>query len=167
MPTVLNVLMVVMRYRYGVPGTSARRFEEVMRTTAPQRFEQDRDLLHHLTTLIPPTLLMNNGKSSILMSLWHTETTFTGLSVFVTGIIPAHPLQHFAGVKVVHTVQHEGEFIVTFPKAYHSGFSLGWNAAEAANFAVMDWLPYGFEAVESYAKVCLGPHAAARRCPCA
>ena len=53
----------------------------------------------------------------------------------------------------MHTVQHEGEFIVTFPKAYHSGFSLGWNAAEAANFAVMDWLPYGFEAVESYAKV--------------
>ena len=75
--------------------------------------------------------------------------------MFVTDITCAHPLQHFAGVKVVHTVQHEGEFIVTFPKAYHSGFSLGWNAAEAANFAVMDWLPYGFEAVESYAKVCL------------
>ena len=87
--------------------------------------------------------------------------------MFVTDITCAHPLQHFAGVKVVHTVQHEGEFIVTFPKAYHSGFSLGWNAAEAANFAVMDWLPYGFEAVESYAKVCLGPHAVARMCPCA
>ena len=55
---------------------------------------------------------------------------------------------------MVHTVQHEGEFIITFPKAYHSGFSLGWNAAEAANFAVMDWLPYGFEAAEAYAKVC-------------
>lgn len=87
--------------------------------------------------------------------------------MLVTGIICANPLQHFAGVKVVHTVQHEGEFIVTFPKAYHSGFSLGWNAAEAANFAVMDWLPYGFEAVESYAKVCLSPHAVARMCPCA
>ena len=47
--------------RYGVPGSSARRFEEVMRTTAPQRFEQDRDLLHHLTTLTPPPLLMHNG----------------------------------------------------------------------------------------------------------
>ena len=54
---------------------------------------------------------------------------------------------------MVHTVQHEGEFIVTFPKAYHSGFSLGWNAAEASNFAIMDWLPFGFEAVEAYAKV--------------
>ena len=61
-----------------------------------------------------------------------------------------------AGVKVVRTVQHEGEFIVTFPKAYHSGFSLGWNVAEAANFAVMDWLPYGFEAAEAYAKVSFG-----------
>lgn len=54
-------------------------------------------------------------------------------------------------------MQHEGEFIVTFPKAYHSGFSLGWNAAEAANFAVMDWLPYGFEAAEAYAKVLIAP----------
>ncbi len=51
-------------HRYGVPGSSARRFEEVMRMTAPQRFEQDRDLLHHLTTLTPPPLLMHNGKSS-------------------------------------------------------------------------------------------------------
>lgn len=71
--------------------------------------------------------------------------------------LPASDISHkfvgHAGVKVVHTVQHEGEFIITFPKAYHSGFSLGWNAAEAANFAVMDWLPYGFEAVESYSKV--------------
>lgn len=47
--------------RYGVPGSGARRFEEVMRMTAPQRFEQDRDLLHHLTTLTPPPLLMHNG----------------------------------------------------------------------------------------------------------
>ena len=65
----------------------------------------------------------------------------------------SHMTVSHAGVKVVHTVQHEGEFVITFPKAYHSGFSLGWNAAEAANFAVMDWLPYGFEAVESYSKV--------------
>ena len=48
--------------RYGIPGSGARRFEEVMRMTAPQRFQQDRDLLHHLTTLTPPPLLMNNGE---------------------------------------------------------------------------------------------------------
>lgn len=60
---------------------------------------------------------------------------------------------HCAGVRVVHTVQEPGEFIVTFPKAYHGGFSHGWNAAEAVNFATLDWLPYGLEAVRRYAKV--------------
>lgn len=54
---------------------------------------------------------------------------------------------------MVHTVQEPGEFIVTFPKAYHGGFSHGWNAAEAVNFAVLDWLPFGLEAVRRYAKV--------------
>lgn len=53
----------------------------------------------------------------------------------------------------MHTVQEPGEFIVTFPKAYHGGFSHGWNAAEAVNFAVLDWLPFGLEAVRRYAKV--------------
>ena len=69
--------------RYGVPGSSARRFEEVMRTTAPQRFEQDRDLLHHLTTLTPPPLLMHNGtcKYSTLMLL----ISYTRRSVYTAG----------------------------------------------------------------------------------
>jgi JmjC domain, hydroxylase len=60
-------------------------------------------------------------------------------------------------VRVVHTVQEPGEFIVTFPKAYHGGFSHGWNAAEAVNFAVLDWLPFGLEAVRRYAKVHVPP----------
>ena len=140
-----------------------------MRMTAPQRFQQDRDLLHHLTTLTPPPLLMNNGEllltastercshlanaadnaSTDNVSCSHCllQSTLGGLGVKCFNSC-------ITGVKVVHTVQHEGEFIVTFPKAYHSGFSLGWNAAEAANFAVMDWLPFGFEAMESYSKVC-------------
>ena len=58
---------------------------------------------------------------------------------------------------MVHTVQEPGEFIVTFPKAYHGGFSHGWNAAEAVNFAVLDWLPFGLEAVRRYAKVHILP----------
>ena len=58
---------------------------------------------------------------------------------------------------MVHTVQEPGEFIVTFPKAYHGGFSHGWNAAEAVNFAVLDWLPFGLEAVRRYAKVHVPP----------
>ena len=59
-----------------------------------------------------------------------------------------------AGVHVVHAVQEPGQFIVTFPRAFHSGFSHGWNCAEAVNFAPLDWLAYGAEAVQHYCKVC-------------
>lgn len=54
------------------------------------------------------------------------------------------------GVNVFKAIQQEGEIIVTFPRAYHGGFSHGWNCAEAVNFATMDWLPHGRSAVESY-----------------
>jgi histone demethylase JARID1 len=36
-------------------------------------------------------------------------------------------------VPVYHLLQHPGEFVVTYPKAYHAGFSHGWNLAEAVN----------------------------------
>lgn len=43
--------------------------------------------------------------------------------------------------------------VVTWPKAYHCGFSHGWNCSEAINFAPFDWLPKGFEAIGKYCKV--------------
>ncbi|CAG9461077.1 unnamed protein product [Pedinophyceae sp. YPF-701] len=55
-----------------------------------------------------------------------------------------------AGVKVVRAVQRPGEFIVTFPEGFHGGFSHGWNCAEAVNFALVDWLPAGREAMLKY-----------------
>jgi len=55
-----------------------------------------------------------------------------------------------AGVPVVRTDQRAGEFIVTFPRAYHSGFNQGYNFAEAVNFSMADWLPVGRACVEHY-----------------
>jgi hypothetical protein len=54
------------------------------------------------------------------------------------------------GVELLHTVQHAGEFIVTFPAAFHCGFSHGFNCAEAVNIGDAEWLAYGRSAVESY-----------------
>lgn len=40
------------------------------------------------------------------------------------------------GIKVFKAVQNPGDLIVTLPKGYHSGFSLGNNMSEAVNFSV-------------------------------
>ena len=65
------------------------------------------------------------------------------LQHLVTLISPA-ALQE-ANVPVVRTDQHAGEFVVTFPRAYHGGYNAGFNLAEAVNFSTSDWLPLGRE----------------------
>lgn len=59
----------------------------------------------------------------------------------VTILSPARLVRH--GVPVTRLTQHAGEFVVTFPAAYHAGFNLGFNCAEAVNFAPPNWIPYG------------------------
>jgi len=54
------------------------------------------------------------------------------------------------GVRINHTVQQPGEFIVTLPQAYHGGFSHGFNCSEAVNFAPADWLPFGRASIQRY-----------------
>ncbi|KAK1353391.1 hypothetical protein POM88_052526 [Heracleum sosnowskyi] len=56
------------------------------------------------------------------------------------------------GVPVYRVVQHSGEFVLTFPRAYHAGFNRGFNCAEAVNVAPIDWLEHGQCAVELYSK---------------
>ncbi|XP_056854160.1 putative lysine-specific demethylase JMJ16 isoform X2 [Raphanus sativus] len=57
-----------------------------------------------------------------------------------------------AGVPVHRCVQHAGEFVLTFPRAYHAGFNCGFNCAEAVNVAPVDWLPHGQIAIELYSQ---------------
>uniref|UniRef100_H2Y6C6 [histone H3]-trimethyl-L-lysine(4) demethylase n=1 Tax=Ciona savignyi TaxID=51511 RepID=H2Y6C6_CIOSA len=57
------------------------------------------------------------------------------------------------GVRVVRTNQCAGEFMITFPRAYHAGFNQGYNFAEAVNFCPADWVPVGRQCVAHYRKM--------------
>jgi hypothetical protein len=60
-----------------------------------------------------------------------------------TYLISPEKLKSQFGIKVNKLVHHEGEFVITYPYGYHSGFNLGYNCAESVNFAIEDWLNYG------------------------
>ncbi|GAA53458.1 lysine-specific demethylase 5B [Clonorchis sinensis] len=106
---------------YGVPTASADAFEAAMRTEVPELFESSPDLLHHMTTMLPPDRLTAHG-------------------------VPVYKLNQCAG-----------EFVVTFPRAYHAGFNQGFNFAEAVNFCPADWFEMGQYCIEHYAVVHRAP----------
>ncbi|KAI4351417.1 hypothetical protein L6164_005786 [Bauhinia variegata] len=51
-----------------------------------------------------------------------------------------------SGIPCCRLIQKPGEFVVTFPRAYHVGFSHGFNCGEAANFGTPQWLTVAKEA---------------------
>jgi jumonji domain-containing protein 2 len=48
--------------------------------------------------------------------------------------------------------QEPGEFMITFPYGYHSGYNHGFNIAESTNFASPRWVEYGKRAVKCYCR---------------
>ncbi|XP_031395287.1 lysine-specific demethylase JMJ706-like [Punica granatum] len=117
---------------YGVPGHAALDFEKVARE-------------HVYTT----DILSSEGEDGAFDVLLGKTTLFP----------PNILLEH--NVPVYKAVQKPGEFVVTFPRAYHAGFSHGFNCGEAVNFALGDWFPLGAVASRRYAllnRVPLLPH---------
>ncbi|GMM37735.1 histone demethylase [Saccharomycopsis crataegensis] len=53
-------------------------------------------------------------------------------------------------VECYYANQRAGEFIITFPKCYHSGFNCGFNVNEAVNFSNNGWLKFGINALDNY-----------------
>ena len=69
----------------------------------------------------------------------HHMTTQISVSRLVANKVPVYQVK-----------QNEGTFVITFPKAFHCGFSYGFNCGEAVNFAPPDWLPFGDDAERRY-----------------
>ena len=68
----------------------------------------------------------------------------------IVTLVPPALLRDAHGVEVFQTLQEPGEFVVTWPRAYHAGFSHGYNVGEAVNFGTAEWVPMGRIAVEHY-----------------
>ncbi|XP_010530011.1 PREDICTED: lysine-specific demethylase JMJ706 isoform X2 [Tarenaya hassleriana] len=117
---------------YGIPGSAALKFEKVVRECV---YSDD--------------ILSTTGEDGAFDVLLGKTTLFP----------PNILLDH--DVPVYRTIQKPGEFIVTFPRAYHAGFSHGFNCGEAVNFAMGDWFPFAAIASSRYAhlkRVPLLPH---------
>jgi len=48
-----------------------------------------------------------------------------------------------SGITVHKCIQNPGEFVITKCASYHAGFNMGFNCAEAVNFALKNWVDYG------------------------
>ncbi|MQM12799.1 hypothetical protein Taro_045718 [Colocasia esculenta] len=107
---------------YGIPGYAASGFEKVVQ--------------HHVYAR---EILSTDGEDAAFDVLIGKTTMFP----------PNILLQH--NVPVYKAVQKPGEFVITFPRAYHAGFSHGFNCGEAVNFAIGDWFPLGAVASWRYA----------------
>ncbi|KAK6606201.1 JmjC domain-containing protein [Botrytis cinerea] len=71
---------------------------------------------------------------------WNLGNEFLRHKTFL--ISPQHLLSNY-NIKVNKIVHRPGEFVITFPYGYHSGYNLGYNCAEAVNFGLPSWLEYG------------------------
>lgn len=71
--------------------------------------------------------------------LLHQLVTICNPSSLIEDKVPVHRVNQYAG-----------EFVVTFPRAYHTGFNQGLNFAEAVNFAPADWLRLGRNCMDHY-----------------
>ncbi|KAL2237829.1 UNVERIFIED_CONTAM: Lysine-specific demethylase [Sesamum indicum] len=107
---------------YGIPGHAALHFEKVVR--------------EHVYNC---DILSADGEDGAFDVLLGKTTLFP----------PNILLEH--DVPVYRAVQKPGEYVITFPRAYHAGFSHGFNCGEAVNFAIGDWFPLGSIASRRYA----------------
>eukprot|EP00629_Pelagomonadales_sp_RCC1024_P003224 CAMPEP_0119266428 /NCGR_PEP_ID=MMETSP1329-20130426/4916_1 /TAXON_ID=114041 /ORGANISM="Genus nov. species nov., Strain RCC1024" /LENGTH=507 /DNA_ID=CAMNT_0007266307 /DNA_START=264 /DNA_END=1787 /DNA_ORIENTATION=+ len=73
--------------------------------------------------------------------LHHMNTMFSPLQLAVMD------------VPVYRLCQAPGEFVITFPQAYHGGFSYGFNCGEAVNFAMPHWIEHANLANERYRRI--------------
>lgn len=70
------------------------------------------------------------------------------LHQLVTLLSPETLTSH--GIECYYADQEPGEYVITYPRVYHSGFNCGFNFNEAVNFTMGNWLSFGKSSIDTY-----------------
>ncbi|KAL0054042.1 hypothetical protein WJX82_002859 [Trebouxia sp. C0006] len=117
---------------YGVPASDADAFEAVARK-------------HVYTEAVAAALA--EGKSEAEVAAAVHAALLGKTTMFTPKLLTDN------GVLVTRVVQAPGEYVITFPRAYHGGFSNGFCIGEAVNFSIGDWFPFGLDAAQRYRRL--------------
>lgn len=117
---------------YGVPASDADRFERVARDSVYSR---------------AVARLQAAGASEA--EVWsQVERALMGKTTMFSPRLLVE-----AGVRVCRAVQCVGDYVLTFPRAYHAGFGNGFQVGEAVNFGMGGWWPFGEDARQRYRRL--------------
>lgn len=97
-----------------MPASAAEHFEKVMKEAVPDLFLKHPDLLHLLITMVSPAVLSENKVIYYIYIYIYYHFYFCTLYIYCGMQVP-----------IVRAVQEPGQYVITFPKAYHAGFSHG------------------------------------------
>ncbi|KAK7363926.1 hypothetical protein VNO77_06091 [Canavalia gladiata] len=140
-----------------IEGMKVAPFRVILRTTLEKNFSRLPQSTLCLVDKEIPGITDSMLYIGMLFSMlaWHVEDHYLySINYHHSGAnkirysVPAHAASQFENVALHHV---PGEFDITFPRAYHAGFSNGFNWGEAVNFAIGDWFPPGAAASMRYA----------------
>lgn len=114
---------------YGVPAAAANAFELAAAQTVYRK---------------PCEAMLRSGCTQVQCMQRVAKTLMAKTTMISPKLLQAR------GVPVYRAVQEVGSYVITFPRAYHGGFSCGFNVGEAVNFATLDWWPFGHYARSLY-----------------
>jgi JmjC domain, hydroxylase/C5HC2 zinc finger len=139
---------------YGVPSSGASNFEALVRMVRLLRKEMRKKQAQFSNSNEPLSAgaiakKIRLSSQALIQQVIEASAAASDSLYGLTTIISPALLKEYR-IPVYRAYQKPGEFIITLPRAYHSGFSHGFNMAEACNFALYDWLPIGEAAIEKY-----------------
>lgn len=127
-----TALCITPSCRYGVPASHADAFEKVVLDKVYRR-------------------AMHSKKAELDDARSTRKYALKQLLAKNTLFLPKLLIE--AGVPIFKLDQEPGDFVLTFPRGYHAGFSHGFNIGEAVNFALPEWLQDGQASLQRYCEL--------------